>query len=127
MTTEMKTIAVVNSVAILASRDDELIPIRPICQALGIDPEPQRKKIQNRKLFSSVKVLIRSTGADGKHYPMLCLPIGYALGWICTIHPDNVKEEARERLMKYQDECFRALNNHFEMMQYRVIKRLDNN
>ena len=113
MNTEMMTIATVNQVAILATSNDELIPIRPICDAIGIDPEPQRKKIQNHPLFASVATLKEATGADGKHYDMLCLPTGYALGWLCTINPANVKEEARAALMMYQNECFMVLYEHF--------------
>ena len=113
MNTEMMTIATVNQVAILATSNDELIPIRPICDALGIDSKSQRDKIQSRELFSKVAVLSPSSGADGKEYEMLCLPTGYALGWLCTINPANVKEEARAALMMYQKECFLVLYEHF--------------
>ena len=43
-----KTIARVNNVAILAGNDSEkLVPIKPICEALGIDDDAQRRKIQD--------------------------------------------------------------------------------
>lgn len=37
----------------------------------------------------------------------------YALGWLFTINPKNVKAEARETILRYKMECYKALFNHF--------------
>lgn len=60
---ETKIIARVNNVDIVATSDEQLIPIRPICDALGIDFARQRKKIQEDEDLSSVGVLTPSTGS----------------------------------------------------------------
>lgn len=50
-----KTIARVNNVAILAGNDSEkLVPIKPICEALGIDRKAQQDKIREDEFLSSV-------------------------------------------------------------------------
>lgn len=45
MTTSI--IARVNNVDIMSISDERLVPIKPICEALGIDSEAQRQKIQS--------------------------------------------------------------------------------
>ena len=109
-----KTIARVNNVAILAGNDSEkLVPIKPICEALGIDRKAQQDKIREDEFLSSVGVLSTATGADGKQYEMFCLPLEFIFGWLFTINPKNVKEEAQEAVRQYRIECYRVLYNHF--------------
>lgn len=73
----------VNNVSIVCIDNDnkKLISIRPICEALGIDAKVQRTKIQEDEILCSVGVLSASTGADGKAYEMLCLPLEFTFGW----------------------------------------------
>ncbi len=112
---ETKTVAKVNQVNIQMVTDNKerLVPIKPICEAMGIDPKVQRTKIQEDEFLSSVGVLSTSTGSDGKQYEMMCLPFEFVFGWLFTINPKNVKEEAREAVSKYRIECYRALYRHF--------------
>lgn len=118
---ETRIIARVNNVDIVSTSDEQLVPIRPICEALGIDAKVQRTKIQEDEDLSSVGVLSTSTGADGKRYEMYCLPKKYICGWLLTINPKNVKEEAKEAVRKYRMECFNILHNHFFGQQERQI------
>ena len=110
-----KTITTVNNVEILALAENEtrLVPIKPICEALGIDYPTQFSKIKNDEDLSSVIGLSPTTGADGKQYEMSCLPVEFIFGWLLTINPKNVKPEAREFVSKYRMECFRVLADHF--------------
>lgn len=111
---ETKTIARVNSVAIVAGNDPKkLVPIKPICEALGIDFDSQRKKLKEDEDLSSTAVLSTVVAADGKDREMVCLPIEFVFGWLFTINPKNVKEDARESVRKYRMECYRALYSHF--------------
>lgn len=50
------------------------MPTRPICQALGIDEDVQKRKIENDEILNSVATLSMATGADGKEYNMFCIP-----------------------------------------------------
>lgn len=50
---------------------------------------------------------------DGKKREMLCLPLDYLNGWLFGVDAKRVKPEIRERLLTYQRECFRVLNDHF--------------
>lgn len=110
-----ETVLVVNNIDIisLTDYDEPLIPIKPICDALGIAFAPQFSKIKEDPDLSSVVTLSVMTGSDGKSYKMQCLPLEFVYGWLFTINPKNVKEESREGLRKYRMECYRALYSHF--------------
>ena len=59
----MKTLSVINSVKIV-QLDNDLVPIKPICQVLGIDESSQRKKINDDDFYNSVAGLSTATGTD---------------------------------------------------------------
>lgn len=111
---ETKTIAQVNNVAIVAGNDaSKLVPIKPICEALGIDFDSQRKKLKDDEDLNSTTVLSTVVAADGKEREMLCLPLEFVFGWLFTINPKNVKPEAQEAVRSYRMQCYRALYKHF--------------
>ncbi len=92
---------------------DFYVPIKPICTALGIDFKVQHRKIEDDPSFSSVMVIMTTTGADRKQYDMVCLPIRRVYGWLYTINPGKVAPEARESVMKYRDQCNDVLYDYF--------------
>ena len=66
-----KIIAKVNNVDIVSTSDEQLVAVRPVCDALGIDYKVQWQKIKDDEDLSSVMVLSTTTGADGcgaKHH-----------------------------------------------------------
>jgi hypothetical protein len=111
MTTSI--IARVNNVDIMSISDERLVPIKPICEALGIDSEAQRQKIQSHYLLAPTALQSKAVGADGKQREMFCLPMEYIFEWLLTINPANVVEEKRQNLMAYQTECYKVLFEHF--------------
>lgn len=110
----MKTIARVNDVSIvMIDNSEQMVPIRPICQALGIDDEDQRRKINSDEILSSTAALRAAVGADKKERQMICIPFKFVFGWLFTINPKNVKPEAQEAVSKYRLQCYNALFKHF--------------
>ncbi len=95
---------------------EKLVPVKPICEALGIDSKSQMDKIQNDEILGSTTVLSTSVGADGREREMSCIPFKFVFGWLFTINPKNVKPEAREHIIKYRLECYEALFNYFTDM-----------
>lgn len=83
--------------------DQRYVAIKPVCEILGIDVDGQRQSIQTHPLYSSVAVLNPATGSDGKQYQMVCLPLKRFFLWLGGIHPNKVKEEARENVLRYQE------------------------
>jgi len=111
---------------------DRYVPIKPICEALGIDVEGQRKKIKEDPILSSTSELRSVVGTHGKERPMTCLPHMFIFGWLFTINPKNIKEEAQAAVTQYKIECYKALYQHFtdqsaflEEKQERLEKKMD--
>ncbi|MCT4586437.1 MAG: phage antirepressor N-terminal domain-containing protein [Carboxylicivirga sp.] len=111
---QTKTVAKINDVSIvLIDGAEKQVPIKPICEALGIDHKRQVDKIKSDEILGSVGGLKPSVGADGKQYDMFCIPYMYIFGWLFTINPKNVKAEAKENVVRYKQECYTSLFNHF--------------
>lgn len=108
-------ISKINGVEIVTvDRDGEIfVPIKPVCDAIGIDDRAQRDKIQSDDILASTGVLSTSVAADGKEREMYCLPLKYVYGWLFTINPKNVAPEAREAVTRYRRECYDVLYDHF--------------
>lgn len=114
MKAQTRTIAVINDSKILVIENGQkLVPVKPICEALGVQYPSQKEKIEKDEILSSVVRLSRTTGADGKQYEMFCLPLKFIFGWLFTINPANVKEEAREAVIEYKLSCYNALYQSF--------------
>lgn len=111
---ETRVIARVNNVEIVAGNDTKrLVPIKPICEALGVDFGNQMKKIKEHQILNSTVVLSTTVAGDGREREMACIPIEFIFGWLFTINAANVKEESREAVLSYQMECYKALYQYF--------------
>ena len=109
-----KTLARVNNVSILMIQGGEnLVPIKPICEALGISYQGQIDKIKSDEILSPTLRLSLTVGGDNKEREMQCIPFMYIFGWLFTINPKNVNVEAQESVTKYKLECYKALFKHF--------------
>lgn len=89
------------------------VPIKPICQALGIDFAAQYNKLQADETLSSTIAIIAMVGADNKEREKVCLALKFVYGWLFTINPGKVAPEAREAVIRYRRECYDVLYNHF--------------
>lgn len=113
----MKTtnVAIVNGISlqVVAGESEQLVAIKPVCEILGVAYPPQYTKLKEHPIFGSVITLSITTGADGKEYEMVCLPLRYFPSWLFSINPNNVKEEIREQLLEYQIKCNDILFDYF--------------
>ena len=50
----------------------------------------------------------------GGRQEMICLPLDYISGFLFGINATRVKEEVRDRLIRYQRECYRVLAEAFQ-------------
>lgn len=120
---ETKIITRVNNVDIVATSDEQMVPIRPICEALGIDAEAQRQRIERDEILSSTTCMIKAVANDGKEREMYCIPYMFVFGWFFSIDTSKVNEEARSAVLKYKEECYRALYRHFIGLQKRQLEQ----
>ncbi len=84
----------INGVEIYAVKDEEgkvLVPVKPICDAIGVSFEGQYEKLKVHHILSSTVRLSLTVGADGKAREMVCLPQEFIYGWIFTINKTKIK------------------------------------
>ena len=90
------------------------VPIRPICEFLDVALSPLLRRINRDPILSEVTTSVTVTVTEGgQRGQMLCLPIDYLNGWLFGINADRVKPEIRERLLRYQRECYQILAQAF--------------
>lgn len=121
---DTKTIAKINGVEISAvvENGEYYLPIKPICEAIGVDYPTQYRKLQDDPIFSSTVGLRPTIGADNRIREMACLPLKYVYGWLFTINPNNVSPDAREKVIEYRRECYEVLYDHFTRASKRQIE-----
>lgn len=110
------TIAKINGVDIATITDENgnvFVPVKPICDAIGVAYQSQQLKLQEHELLAPTITLRVIVAADGKQREMVCLPLEYVYGWIFTINPKNVSGVAHDAVLRYQLECYKVLYEHF--------------
>lgn len=83
--------------------DERFVAVKPVCEMLGIDYPTQTEVLKSHPIFNSTIRLIPMVGGDGKQREMLCISLKRFFLWLGGIHPNKVKEEAKESVMKYQE------------------------
>ena len=95
------------------------VPLRPICDYLGLDWSGQRQRINRDPVLadavSGVVVTPTPLGDNPFANPqeMLCIPLDYLNGWLFGVNANRVKADVREKLIAYQRDCYRVLARHF--------------
>lgn len=117
-------ISKINGVDIVTvDRDGEIfVPIKPICDAIGIDVDAQRNKLNADDFFNSTTAIITAVAADDKEREMYCIRLRDVYGWLATINPGKVAPEAREIVTRYRRECYDVLYEHFTGSMRRTIE-----
>jgi len=113
---KQRSIAKVNGVSIVVieeNKSKKIIPIKPLCEALGVDFEGQRQRINRDEILNSVAFMTKATGSDGKDYEMFCLPLKFVFGWLFSIDTSRVKDEARPEVIAYKLQCYNVLYDYF--------------
>lgn len=88
-----------------------MVALKPMCEALGIDVDSQRRKLQSKSW--AVAVMSTATGADGKSYQMTMIDRRTMTMWLATIDESRVSEDARPKVVAFQSEAADALDAYF--------------
>lgn len=122
---KQQLISIINSVEISAVTDENhniFVPVKPICDAIGVAYQTQHLKLQDHEILAPTITLRVMVAADGKKREMVCLPLEFVYGWIFTINAKNVSESAHDTVLRYQLECYEALYKHFTGSMQRTIE-----
>ncbi|MDD5175773.1 MAG: phage antirepressor N-terminal domain-containing protein [Sterolibacterium sp.] len=91
-------------VVVLVGRDNEpYVAMKPLVENMGLDWKAQHSKLASK--FRAVMVIITTTGADGKQYEMVCLPLRKLPAWMYSINLTKINPALRGKIGRYQDEC----------------------
>lgn len=98
--------------------DDEIVyvPIRPICDFLGVSWTGQRRRINRDAVLSEEIRSVNVTFTEPtrtRQISMLCLPLDYISGFLFGINPERTKPEIKDKLIRYQRECYKVLAEAF--------------
>lgn len=88
------------------------VAMKPICEAIGIDWEAQRKRIVRHPVMSQ-GASIMEVPSEGGIQQTWTLPLDMLNGWLFGVEASRVKPEIRERLVEYQRECFQVLHDYW--------------
>lgn len=83
------------------------VAMKRIVTNLGLDWRGQQAKLTAK--FGSVMEEISTTGADGKVYSMVCLPLRKLAAWLYSINANKLALRLRAKVLAYQAECDDAL------------------
>jgi hypothetical protein len=101
-----------------------LVPIKPVCEVLGIDHSAQVQTLKNHPILGSTMVESTTVAADGKDRNMLCLPLKYFFGWLFSIDARKVKPEASEAVIAYQEKVYDVIYDKFFLEPVQQKKKL---
>lgn len=98
-----------------AQADDDKIwvPLRPLCDHLGLNWSGARQRVNRDRALSTEQgvCIIHTPGGDQR---MLCLPLGLISGWLFGVTVSKVRPELQEKILRYQRECYDILWNAFK-------------
>jgi hypothetical protein len=93
------------------------IPIRPICEYLGLSWAGQLERTLRDPVLSEMTATIRIKRVEGNREvsrDLVCLRLKYLNGWLFGINATRVREELQEKVIQYQRECYEILAEAFQ-------------
>lgn len=108
--------------AVVADDGTVYVPVRPLCDLIGVTWQGQLERIKRDPVLSDVTIrvsviLTQIEMGRGKNQSreMIALPLDYLNGWLFGINVNRVKESIKEPLIRYQKECYKVLSDAFSM------------
>ena len=100
------------TVPVFSHNNQHYVAMKPICENIGLEWNAQFRRIKRNEILNSA-VAMMATPSNGGEQQMICPPLDYLNGWLFGVDARRVKPEIRSRLLTYQRECFRVLNEYF--------------
>lgn len=87
--------------------------IKSIAEAIGLNAESVGRGIKSHHILGAKHTVESVQIGENQRREYLTLPIEYVHGWLFSVDISKVKEEAKEKLMLYQEHCYHVLFEHF--------------
>ena len=83
-------------IAVRAQDGSVYVPVRPICDLLGVSWSSQQNRINRDEVLSEVaaniSVFVTNTQGQEQHRSMLCLPLDYISGFLFGLSAGRVRD-----------------------------------
>ena len=113
-------------ITILTKDEEILVPLKQLCNNLGVSWKGQHRRIKEDPVLRSVVSVAETTAIDGKSYDTLTLPLKYLNGFLFTISDKRLKsEETKKKLALYKTECYDVLFKYFNQGFALNVKKLE--
>lgn len=121
-----------DSLYVVTHKNEPHTPMKPIVENMGLTWSPQRRKLNDNKDRWGVTIMITPTKSGDQE--MLCMPVRKLPAFFGTVQPNRIaKQEIRERIILYQNECDDVLWKYWtgqqvekkELSPNRLSKRTD--
>ena len=92
------------------------VPLKPISDNIGLDWSAQYRRIQRDPILSQVSQLIAVTAIKSQrgNPEAIALPLKFLPGWLFGINASRVRDELKEKVLRYQLECYDVLWEAFQ-------------
>ncbi|MBY7860187.1 phage antirepressor N-terminal domain-containing protein [Vibrio fluvialis] len=86
-------------------------PMKPIVEGMGLAWQSQHKKLtSNSERWGITMMVIPSVDP---HNSVTCIPLRKLFGWLQTLQPNRIRENIRDKVIQYQNECDDVLWKHW--------------
>jgi len=102
-----------NELIVVEKNGQQMVAMKPIVEALGLDWGKQQELIKRDPVLSSTATVTGVVAKDGKVREMICLPLEFLNGWLFKVPASRYTGEKREIIGKYQRECYKVLSQYF--------------
>jgi len=100
--------------AVVVESGQIYIALRPIVDYLGLDWSAQYRRLARDPVLSEAQSSVAVTAMDGRTREQVCLPLDYLNGWLFGISADRVRPQLRDRVIRYQRDCYKVLHDAFQ-------------
>ncbi|MDP9315585.1 MAG: phage antirepressor N-terminal domain-containing protein [Chloroflexota bacterium] len=94
--------------AVVRAGDSVAIPVRTICEVLGLDVERQSARLREHEVLSQGLRVVRMP-LGGQLRSVMAISHKYVAFWLATVTPKHVKPALRPKLVRYQTELVDVL------------------
>jgi hypothetical protein len=95
------------------AKEEVFVPVRPLAERLGLSWSSQLRRLRGDAVLRNEVQDVQVETAGGPQ-TMPAIPLDFLQGWLFGINANRAKDEVRERLVRYQRECYRVLAEAFQ-------------
>ena len=90
------------------------IAVKPVCDAIGLDWSAQFRRIKRDTVLSTcVAITAMQVPGEIQKRDVLTIPLSHLNGFLFGISAARLSGEAKNRLIVYQQECYRVLHDYW--------------